>query len=40
MSVIAGVGALKQNVTAFVDLCGAQKVLYEVLRRELSPIES
>jgi beta-glucuronidase len=36
----SGVGALKQNVHGVVDLCGAQKASYEVLRRELSPIES
>jgi beta-glucuronidase len=36
----SGVGALKQNVHGVVDLCGAQKGSYEVLRRELSPIES
>jgi len=35
-----GVGALKQNVHGVVDLCGAQKASYEVLRRELSPVES
>jgi len=36
----SGVGALKQNVHGVVDLCGAQKTSYEVLRRELSPVES
>jgi len=36
----SGVGALKQNVHGVVDLCGAQKASYEVLRRELSPVES
>jgi beta-galactosidase len=36
----SGVGALKQNVHGVVDLCGAQKASYEVLRRESSPIES
>jgi beta-galactosidase len=36
----SGVGALKQNVHGVVDLCGAKKTSYEVLRRESSPIES
>ncbi len=36
----SGVGALKQNVHGVVDLCGAQKASYEVLRRESSPVES
>jgi beta-glucuronidase len=36
----SGVGALKQNVHGVVDLCGAQKGSYDVLRQELSPIES
>ena len=36
----SGVGALKQNVHGVVDLYGAQKASYEVLRRELSPVES
>src|SRR2546425_1324457 len=36
----SGVGALKQNVHGVVDLCGAPKASYEVLRRELSPVES
>jgi beta-glucuronidase len=36
----SGVGALKQNVHGVVDLCGAQKASYDVLRRESSPIES
>ena len=31
---------LKQRVHGVVDLCGAQKASYEVLRRELSPVES
>ena len=35
-----GVGALQQNVHGVVDLCGAQKASYEVLRRESSPVES
>jgi beta-galactosidase/beta-glucuronidase len=35
-----GVGALKQRVHGVVDLCGAQKTSYEVLRRESSPVES
>jgi beta-glucuronidase len=33
-------GALKQNVHGVVDLYGAQKTSYEVLRRESSPVES
>ena len=32
-------GALKQNVHGVVDLYGAQKTSYEVLRRESSPVE-
>jgi hypothetical protein len=36
----SGVGALKQNVHGVVDLHGAQKASYEVLRGELSPVES
>ncbi len=36
----SGVGALRQNVHGVVDLCGAQKASYEVLRGELSSIES
>jgi beta-galactosidase len=36
----SGVGALKQNVHGVVDLWGAQKPSYEVLRRESSPVES
>jgi beta-glucuronidase len=36
----SGVGALKQNVHGVVDLCGAQKASYDVLRRESSPVES
>jgi beta-glucuronidase len=36
----SGVGALKQNVHGVVDLYGAQKASYEVLRGELSPVES
>jgi len=36
----SGVGALKQNVHGVVNLFGAQKASYEVLRRESSPIES
>lgn len=36
----SGVGALKQNAHGVVDLRGAQKPSYEVLRRELSPVES
>jgi beta-galactosidase len=35
-----GVGALKQRVHGVVDLCGAQKGSYDVLRRESSPVES
>jgi beta-glucuronidase len=35
-----GLGALKQNVHGVVDLFGAQKDSYEVLRRESSPVES
>jgi beta-glucuronidase len=35
-----GMGALKQNVHGVVDLCGAQKASYEVLRQESSPVES
>jgi beta-galactosidase len=35
-----GVGALKQNVHGVVNLWGVQKASYEVLRRELSPVES
>ena len=35
-----GVGALKQRVHGVVDLCGAQKTSYEVLRGESSPVES
>ena len=35
-----GVGALKQRLHGVVDLCGAQKASYEVLRRESSPVES
>jgi beta-galactosidase len=35
-----GVGPLKQNVHGVVDVCGAQKASYDVLRRESSPIES
>jgi beta-galactosidase len=31
---------LKQRVHGVVDLCGAQKASYEVLRRESSPVES
>src|SRR5713226_8866281 len=33
-------GALKQNFHGVVDLYGAQKTSYEVLRRESSPVES
>ncbi len=33
-------GALKQNVHGVVDLYGAQKTSYQVLRRESSPVES
>jgi len=36
----SGVGALKQNVHGVVDLFGAQKTSFEVLRRESSPVES
>ena len=36
----SGVGALKQNVHGVVNLCGAQKASYDVLRRESSPVES
>jgi beta-galactosidase len=36
----SGVGALKQNVHGVVDLFGAQKASYDVLRRESSPVES
>lgn len=35
-----GVGALKQRVHGVVDLCGAQKGSYDVLREESSPVES
>jgi beta-galactosidase len=35
-----GVGALKQNVHGVVDVYGAQKGSYEVLRAESSPVES
>jgi hypothetical protein len=35
-----GVGALKQRVHGVVDLCGAQKTSYEVLRGESSPDRS
>jgi len=35
-----GGGALKQNVHGVVDVYGAQKASYEVLRRESSPVES
>src|SRR5260370_4861112 len=35
-----GVGALKHRVHGVVDVCGAQKASYEVLRRESSPVES
>ncbi len=35
-----GVGALKHRVHGVVDLFGAQKASYEVLRRESSPVES
>jgi len=34
------VGALKQNVHGVVDLWGALKASYDVLRRESSPVES
>jgi len=36
----SGVGPLKQNVHGVVNLCGAQKASYDVLRRESSPVES
>jgi beta-glucuronidase len=36
----SSVGALKQNVHGVVDVYGAQKTSYEVLRRESSPVES
>jgi len=36
----SGVGALKHNVHGVVNLFGAQKVSYDVLRRESSPVES
>jgi beta-galactosidase len=36
----SGVGALQQNVHGVVDLCGARKASYEVLRQESSPVES
>jgi beta-glucuronidase len=35
-----GVGALQQRVHGVVDVYGAQKQSYELLRRECSPIES
>ncbi len=35
-----GVGALKHRVHGVVDVCGAQKASYDVLRRESSPVES
>jgi beta-galactosidase len=35
-----GAGAMQQRVHGVVDLCGAQKGSYEVLRRESSPVES
>jgi beta-galactosidase len=35
-----GTGALQQRVHGVVDLCGAHKPSYELLRRECSPIES
>lgn len=35
-----GVGALKQRVHGVVDLYGAQKASYAVLRQEASPVES
>jgi glycosyl hydrolase family 2 len=35
-----GVGSLQQRVHGVVDLCGAHKPSYELLRRESSPIES
>jgi beta-galactosidase len=36
----SGVGALKHNVHGVVNLFGAQKASYDVLRRESSPVES
>src|SRR4029077_19454378 len=36
----SGVGALQQNVHGVVDLWGKRKASYDVLRRELSPVES
>jgi beta-glucuronidase len=36
----SGVGALKQNVHGVVNLPGAQKASYDVLRRESSSVES
>jgi beta-galactosidase len=36
----SGVGALKQNVHGVVNLFGAQKASYDVLRQESSPVES
>ena len=36
----SGVGALQQNVHGVVDLWGKQKASYQVLRHELSPVES
>jgi len=36
----SGLGALKQNVHGVVNLCGAQKASYDVLRRESSPVDS
>jgi beta-galactosidase len=36
----SGVGPLKQNVHGVVDVCGAKKTSYEVLRWESSPVES
>jgi beta-galactosidase len=36
----SGVGALKQNVHGVVNLFGAQKPSYSVLRQESSPVES
>jgi beta-glucuronidase len=36
----SGSGALKQNVHGVVNLFGAQKASYDVLRRESSPVES
>jgi beta-galactosidase len=36
----SGVGALKQNVHGVVDLWGALKASYDVLRQESSPVES